>query len=108
MQEFASVMVTVYAPADKPVAVAAVPPPGDQIYVNGPAPPLARIVAAPVVPPLQATFVCEAILEVIAFGCEIVTVWASVHKFASVRVIVYVPAESPVAVAAVPPLGDQL
>ncbi len=33
MQLFASVTVTVYVPADKPEAVADVPPEGDQEYV---------------------------------------------------------------------------
>jgi len=43
--------------ADNPVAVAAVPPLGDQLYVNGPVPPEAVIVAEPFDPPLQETFV---------------------------------------------------
>ena len=43
----------------------------------------------------------------IVVGCVIVKVLVAVHPLASVTVTVYVPALNPVAVAAVPPEGDQ-
>ena len=74
--------------------------------MNEPAPPLAETVAEPFDPPLQETFVCEATEDEIPEGSVMFTVCACVQEFASVIVHVYVPAESPLAVAAVPPLGD--
>ncbi|MOA04127.1 hypothetical protein D3C78_1236650 [compost metagenome] len=52
--------------------------------------------------------VCAKGVATKAAGSVIVKLWVSVHPFASVSVTVYVPAESPVAVAPVPPLGAQL
>ena len=72
-----------------------------------PVPPLLVIVAEPVVPPLQAMFVCEDTEDVIAVGCVMVKFLVMLQEFASVMVQVYVPAASPVAVAAVPPDGAQ-
>jgi hypothetical protein len=69
---------------------------------------VALIVADPSLPPLHVTSVCADTDEVIAGGCINVTVWVSEQPFASVIVHEYVPALNPVAVAAVPPLGDQL
>jgi hypothetical protein len=60
-QEAASVMVQVYDPAVRPLAVAAVPPLGAQEYVFAPIPPVTETVADPVLPPLQAMFVCDEI-----------------------------------------------
>lgn len=54
----ASVTVQVYVPAVRPVAVAAVPPEGVQLYVYGDVPPEAATVAVPVAPPKQLTSVC--------------------------------------------------
>ena len=70
-------------------------------------PPLAEIVAAPLLNPLQLTLVTADTDEVSTDGCDIVTVCVLVQLFASVIVTVYVPAARPVAVAAVPPLGAQ-
>ena len=42
----------------------------------------------------------------IAVGCVILTVGVEVHPNPSVTVIVYVPAESPVAAELAPPDGD--
>ena len=63
--------------------------------------------AEPLDPPLQDTFVCAAVAVMIVVGCVIVKVLVAVHPLASVTVTVYVPALNPVAVAAVPPEGDQ-
>ena len=105
MQPLASVIVQVYIPAGRAVVVAAVPPDGAQEYVYPGVPPETVTVAAPLLPPLHDTLVCEETEEVIAVGCVIVTVCVRIHAFASVIVHVYVLAASPVAVAAVPPLG---
>ena len=68
--------------------------------------PLTVTEADPFVPPLQATFVCD-VPTVKAAGCVIVTVFWIEHVMLSVIVTVYTPATSPVAVAPVPPDGDQ-
>ena len=52
---FESVTKTVYIPAGNPVAVAALPPEGDQLYVYGEVPPLTVTVAEPSFPPLHRT-----------------------------------------------------
>ncbi len=57
-----------YVPADKPVAVAAVPPDGDQEKVYPEVPPDTETVAEPLEPPLQETFVCEAAVATSAVG----------------------------------------
>ena len=51
----ASVTVTVYEPAVRLVAVAAVPPEGDHKYEYGVTPPVAFVIADPLVPPKQLT-----------------------------------------------------
>src|SRR6185312_3244777 len=84
IQLLASVIVTVYVPAAKPVAVAAVPPLGDQLYVLVPVPPLAVMVAEPFVPPLQLTLVCDDTLDVSAAGSVMVTCCVLVQLLASV------------------------
>jgi hypothetical protein len=56
-------------PADKPVAVAVVfTGVVFQLYVYGAVPPAGVAVAAPLVPPLQETFVCEADVALKAVG----------------------------------------
>jgi hypothetical protein len=95
-QAVASVTVTVYVPADKPVFDVVVRP-FDQLKVYGLLPPLALIVADPFEPPLQLTFVFVAV-AVIALGCVTVTERVAEHKAASVTVTVYVPAVRPVLV----------
>ena len=67
-------------------------------------PPLILTVAVPLLPPLQLTFVCD-VVPVIADGCVMLTLLVVEQLFASVTVHVYPPAASPVAIAAVPPLG---
>ena len=57
VQALASVTVTVYTPALKPVAVADVPPDGDHEYVYPPAPPDGVTEAVPFEPPLHDTLV---------------------------------------------------
>src|SRR5688572_30292071 len=103
----ASVTVTVYVPAVRPVALALVPPEGAQLYEYAGVPPPAVAVALPVFPPKQRTgvMVAETVSNV---GCVIVTVAVLVHPLASVTVTVYVPAVKPVAAALVPPEGVQL
>ena len=76
--------------------------------MNAPVPPEADIVAAPLFPALQETFVCETAFTTIAVGCVIVNDLEAVQRFASVTVQVYVPAIKPVAVIPVPPDGVQL
>jgi hypothetical protein len=107
VQELASVMVQVYVPAARPVAVAAVPPAGAQEYVYEGVPPETEIVAAPLLPPLQLTFVVDKTPDVSTEGCVIVTAWVLIQALPSVMVHVYVPAERPAIVAAVLPPGDQ-
>ena len=50
VQPPASVTITVYVPADKPVAVAVAAAEGDQLYVYGAVPPLPVAVAVPSLP----------------------------------------------------------
>ena len=103
VQPLASVAVTVYEPAAKPVAVAPVAA-LLQAYVFVPVPPVEVAVAEPLAPPLHNTFVCAEIDADTAVGCVIVTVADAVHPLASVAVTVYAPAANPVAVAPVAPL----
>jgi len=102
---FASVTVTVYEPAAKPLAVVFVPPLGAHEYVKLPVPPLAVTVALPSVLVWHKGFVLELILADIAEGAVNVTLAVTVHPFASVTVTVYVPADKLFAVALVPPEG---
>ncbi len=68
-------------------------------------PPLTVILAAPFAPPLQEIFVCDETEATKADGWVMVAVLVVVQLFTSVTVQVYAPADKPVAVAAVPPLG---
>jgi hypothetical protein len=70
-------------------------------------PPLTETAALPLHAPLQVALICVATI-VIAGGCVMLTVRVAVQPLASVTITVYVPAQRPVAVAAVPPAGDQL
>jgi hypothetical protein len=83
---FASVTIQLYVPAIKAEAVIPVPPNGVQLYVYAPVPPEADIVAAPLFPALQETFVCDTALTTIAVGCVIINVLDAEHRFASVTV----------------------
>ncbi len=74
-------------PTTRPLAVAAVPPLGDQEYVYGPVPPLGVTVAVPLEPPLHETLVLE-VVAVIAVGWVIVTVLVVEYELASVTVTV--------------------
>ena len=62
--------------------------------------------AEPLDPPLQDTFVCAAVAVLITVGCVIVKLRVAVLPFDVIEQV-YVPAAKPVAVAAVPPEGDQ-
>jgi hypothetical protein len=88
VQPFASVTVTVYAPATKPEAVAAVPPDGAHEYVYGLVPPAGVTVAEPLLPPLHDTLVCEPAVKLMAVGCVIVKERVVVQLLASVTVTV--------------------
>ena len=95
VQLFASVTVTVLAPALSPAiteVVAAV----DQRYVYGEVPPDAVTVAAPVLPPKQRTLLTVVEVARAPAGCEIVAPMDMVQLFASVTVTVLAPALSPV------------
>jgi hypothetical protein len=63
-------------------------------------------VAVPVVPPLHKTGV-EDVVPVTAVGCVMVNDLVIEHPAGELIVHVYVPAQSPVAVAPVPPEGAQ-
>jgi hypothetical protein len=109
VQFLASVTVTVYGPAAKPVAVAVVAVLGDDhAYVYGAVPPAALTVAEPVVPFLQSTFVLAVMAEVKTAGSVTVAVAVAVlvHPFTSVAVMVtvYVPAALAVKSSVVAPL----
>jgi hypothetical protein len=109
VHNFASVTVTVYGPAAKPVAVAVVAVLGDDhAYEYGAVPPAALTVAEPVESPLQSTFVLAVMAEVKTAGSVTVAVAVAVlvQLFASVAVMVtvYVPAALPVKSSDVSPL----
>ena len=98
VQPFASVAVTLYVPAVRPVAVAKVWPLFHR-YVIVPVPPVPAAVAEPFEPPKQLTFTEALIVTATALaGCVIVTLAVSVQPFESVTVMLWLPAESPVAV----------
>ena len=61
-------------------------------------PPLTATVAAPVIPPLQVTFVELLMLAVNAVGWVMVTLVVFTHPAASVILAVYVPADKLLAV----------
>jgi hypothetical protein len=104
VQPLASVIVTVYVPAQRPVVDEAVPPEGAQEYVYGAVPPEGITDAAPVHKPLHNMLVCVCV-AVNAGGCVMEYVRVDVHPLASVTVTVYVPTPRPVAVEPVPPDG---
>jgi hypothetical protein len=97
---WASVNVTVYVPAVRPIAVAV--PCGGTVFhdiVYGAVPPATPlIVAVPLLPPGQLTLVAVSGLAVMAEGAVIVTLQVVVHRLASVTITVYVPAVKPTAV----------
>ena len=98
IQPFASVAVTLYVPAVRPVAVADAWPLFHK-YVIVPVPPVPAAVAEPFEPPKQLTFTEAEIVTATALaGCVIVTLAVSVQPFESVTVTLWLPAESPVAV----------
>jgi hypothetical protein len=100
VQELASDTVTVYVPANSPLAIAVV----DELLhvkVYGAVPPVPLAVADPLLPPLQLTFVFATVDAANTAGSVIVTLDVLVHEFASVTVTVYVPATTPVILAVV-------
>ena len=92
VQPLASVTVQVQVPALKPVTDLVPSPvglPGDQLYVNPPAPPVGLLIeAAPLEPPKQDTLVWLAGVTEIAVGCVIVKLRVAVQLFPSVTVTV--------------------
>ncbi len=104
-QLFTSVIVTVYVPAERLLAVAELPPLGAHAYVNGPVPPVIVPVADPLFPPLHETFVLEAIDATPPDVLETAAVTVNVHALRSVTVTVYVPASMLVIVCVVCPPG---
>ena len=104
VQPFASVAVTVYEPAVRFEIVSFV----DELlhtYVYPGVPPVALTEALPSAAPQFSGI--EFPVTAIAVGCVKVTVCVCAHPSLPVTVTVYVPAERPVALAAVPPEGDQ-
>jgi hypothetical protein len=98
VQPLASVAVTLYVPAIKPLAVAVFWPLFHR-YVIAPVPPVPAAVADPFAPPKQDTLVLVLIVtDTAVAGCVITAVAVLVQLFASVTVTVYVPAARPVAV----------
>ena len=95
VHELASVIVTVYVPADTPV-IAAVVAALLHAYIYGDVPPVALAVAPPSNPLLQVTFEFTTDDATSAVGSVIVTLDVLVHEFASDMVTVYVPAATPV------------
>ena len=93
VQLLASVTVTVYVPAARPVRSCVVMPPV-QKYVYGETPPLTVRSMEPVEEPLHNTFTCV-VLKAKAGGCVIVTAVVAVQPLLSVTVTVYVPAAKP-------------
>jgi hypothetical protein len=101
LQPFASVMVQVQVPAERPVA--------DAVFctgvvfqtkVYGAVPPEAFIVAVPVLLPKQSTLVCAlSAADNAAAGCEMDTLRSMVQPFASVIVHAQFPADRLEAVA---------
>ena len=68
-------------------------------------PPDTKTLAAPLLPPLQDTFVWEAALAAKAGGCVMVKVLVAVQLFPSVTVQVQVPTDNPVTEAVPSPVG---
>jgi len=86
-QPLASVTVTVYVPAESPVAEAPVPPEGDHEYEYEGVPPLTLTETEPVAPPLHKAGVDD-ITGFKGVGWETVAVAVFTHPFASVTVTV--------------------
>jgi hypothetical protein len=110
VQPLASVTVTVYVPVEIPLIFCVVAP-FDQLAVTVPLAPFTVRLIAPLLPPLQLTFVTT--VERVMLQAEAqftVTCVVAVHPLASVTVKIYVPAvlaKVPVPVyGAVPPLAD--
>ena len=81
----ASVTVTLYVPAAKPVMVESVRL-FDHKTLYGFTPPVIETPAPPFVPPVQLTFESKRMLNSIEFGSLIVTWSTAVHPFPSVMV----------------------
>ena len=99
-----SLTVTVYVPAERPVAVAFVCPPGDHAYVYGITPREAVTVALPVL--LHSILVCvipEILTSAVSPNTKKLVV--AEQPIASVTVIVYVPVPNPFTVVVVCPPG---
>lgn len=91
VQELASVTVTVQTPAVRPVTLGVPSPvglPGVQLYVSVPVPPEAVALAAPLLPPKQATFVWDIGATTMGGGCVSVNVFVIDAELASVIVTV--------------------
>ena len=82
----ASVTVTVYPLAIKPLAFADAPPEGDQAYAYPGDPPFAITDAVPLAAPQFAEVL--PITKTIGVGCAIAALIIAVHAFASVTVTV--------------------
>ena len=87
MQPFASVAVTVYVPADKPLFVAPTVP-FDHRYVYPAVPPTAATVVEPSLPKLQLTGVLDEIFTCNNAGAVTVPLAEAVHPLPSVIVTV--------------------
>ncbi len=88
VQPILSVTVTVYVPAVRLEAVAAVPAPRVQLYVYGAVPPLATIVALPVAVPLHATFNCDCVsIVIVGHTYSSFQVNASIHTYVKGSVV---------------------
>lgn len=94
VQPFVSVAVTVYGPAARPLAVAAAPPEGDQLYVIVPVPPLPSAVALPLLLPQVAGVEPEIATVRGEAGWVIVIVVEPGQPLLSITLSVYVPAGS--------------
>jgi len=89
VQPLASVAVTVYTPAARPLTLAPVAPPGLHKYVYGAAPPLADALAAPLAAPKQLTAcVADPLTAMAGHSTASVYAWLPVQPFASVAVTV--------------------
>ena len=73
-QPLASVMVMVYTPAERFLAVSLLPPDGDQVYLYAGVPPLALTIIEPVLPPLHPGLLDATNDAKSWVGCVIVTV----------------------------------
>ena len=97
---FASVAVTVYVPAVKPLFVVVVFPLLHNSVV-GNVPPDTMMLMLPLLPPLQLMFVTVPVMLKGAVGWVITTSPVAIHPIASITVTVQVPAVKPVACAVV-------